>query len=268
MKKQILDRFWMLDKKRFRWLRWGFLCFIFAKLYQPAATISLLYADEKKESGEKQVTSSQSKIVEERIQSSVNKVLAILKDKNLDKETKKVEVRKVVDPLFDIPLMAKLVIGRKHWAKFTEPQRKEFTELFIQALQDSYFEKVDLLTDEYVEFEKPVPQGNKFQMLTYILAKDKRYKMLFKLYWKAGEWRVYDVEIEGVSFVRSYGAQYDEFLQKHSIQELLSRLREKTMEVPKELAKKKQAPLREATTSQLPANPQEKSKATPEKSSP
>lgn len=208
-----------------------------------------VFAQEKKSAP---LETDAAKVVEARIKSSVNQVLQILKDKNMEKEAKKVEVRKVVDPLFDIPLMAKLVLGRNHWPKFTEAQRKEFTDLFVKALQDSYFEKVELLTDEYVEFEKPVPVADKFQMLTHIVAKDKRYEMLFKLYKKqgdsavrAGEWQVYDVEIEGISFVRSYSNQYDQFLQKNSVAYLLKRLREKTLDLPEDLKAKRTQPSRQ-----------------------
>lgn len=172
------------------------------------------------------------------IRGSVNKALDILKDKKLDKETKRKQVRTVVDSSFDIPLMAKLVLGRKHWPKFSETQRKEFTDLFVKAVQDSYFDKVDLLSNEYVEFDKPVSAGDKFQMASYLIAKEKRYKMLFKLYRKQDSWLIYDVEIEGISFVRSYGGQYDQYLQNNPVKDLLAQLREKTMGVPEELKSK------------------------------
>ena len=123
-------------------------------------------------------------VVDLRVRSAVNRVLEVLKDKKMEREIKKKEVRAQVDSLFDTPLMAKLVLGRAHWPKFSDEQKKTFTELFIKALQDSYFDKVELLTDEYVEFDKPESVGEKIQMMTYIIAKAKRYKMMFKLYKK------------------------------------------------------------------------------------
>lgn len=179
------------------------------------------------------------KAVDELVRTSVDIVLNTLKDKQRTKEEKREQVMKVIDPLFDIPLMAKLVLGRKYWPKFTEAQRKEFTGLFIKTLQDSYFDKVDLLTEEYVEFEKPALVEDKYYMLTYIVTKIKRYKMLFKLYKKKDLWMVYDVEIEGVSFVKSYSAQYDQFLQKNTVKDLLTKLSEKTLDIPEELKAKK-----------------------------
>lgn len=174
------------------------------------------------------------------VETTVNKVLAILKDKALAREEQKRQVMAVGDDLFDMNLMAKLVLGREHWPKFDAKQQKEFTDLFVKQLRDSYFEKVDLLTDETVEFKDPALQPDgKVQMLTHILSKNERYEMLYKLYKdkKSGAWKAYDVEIEGISLVKAYGAQYDEFLRKSAPTDLLKKLREQPFERPKDLDK-------------------------------
>lgn len=174
------------------------------------------------------------------VETSVDRVMTILKDKALGRDEKKKKVMTVGETLFDMALMSKLVLGREHWPKFDPKQQKEFTDLFVRQLQDSYFEKVDLLTDETVEFKDPVLQKDgKAVMLTHILSKNERYEMIYKLYQKAGAWKAYDVEIEGISLVKAYGAQYDEFLQKSSAAELLKKLREQPFERPKDLEKSK-----------------------------
>lgn len=174
------------------------------------------------------------------VETSVDQVMKILKDKSLGREEKKKKVMAVGESLFDMALMSKLVLGRENWPKFDAKQQKEFTDLFVKQLQDSYFEKVDLLTDETVEFKDPALQKDgKAVMLTHILSKNERYEMIYKLYQKAGVWKAYDVEIEGISLVKAYGAQYDEFLRKSSPAELLKKLREAPFERPKDLEKTK-----------------------------
>ncbi|MBI4055215.1 MAG: ABC transporter substrate-binding protein [Elusimicrobia bacterium] len=170
------------------------------------------------------------------IERSASAVLDVLKDKASDRETRKRKIGEIADPLFDFPLMAKLTLGRKHWPGLTPAQQKEFTDLFVKTLQDSYFDKVDLLSDETVEFEDPAPtEKGKYQMLVYVLSKSERHKMLYKLYKKGPIWKVYDVEIEGISLIKSYGSQYDQFLQNGSVSDLLKKLREKSLEQPGEL---------------------------------
>jgi len=177
------------------------------------------------------------------VRNTVESVLKILKDEKKSDEQMKEAVMKIVDPVFDFELIAKLVLGRKHWGAFKPAQRKAFTDLFVKQLRDSYFEKVDILSDEKVEYEKPkkaAKNGRKATMLTHIVAKDERYDMLYKLYKgkkKGAAWKVYDVEIEGISLVKSYGAQYDQFLQKSSPDELLKKMKEKVLDTPDDLKK-------------------------------
>lgn len=173
------------------------------------------------------------------VEDSVKAVLAALRDKALKPQARRDAVMGVIDPVLDFPLMAKLALGRKHWPELDAAQQKEFTQLFVRSLQDSYFEKMDLLTDEKVEFDKPEPaEKGKFQMMTTILSKGDRHKMLYKLYKKDSSWKVYDVEIAGISLVKSYGAQYDQFLKTGSVADLLKKLREKALGQPEELKAK------------------------------
>ena len=174
------------------------------------------------------------------VEASVDQVMKILKDKAIQRGDKKKKVMAVGEQLFDMALMSKLVLGRENWPKFDAKQQKEFSDLFVKQLQDSYFEKVDLLTDETVEFKDPALQKDgKVQMLTHILSKNERYEMLYKLYKKNGAWKAYDVEIEGISLVKAYGSQYDEFLRKNRPADLLKKLREEPFERPKDLEKTK-----------------------------
>ena len=77
-----------------------------------------------------------------------NAVVSVLQKKDLDEKAKAKEISKIVTPIFDFPLMAKLALGRKHWPKLTPPQREKFTRLFTERLKTSYLEKTKLYTDE------------------------------------------------------------------------------------------------------------------------
>jgi phospholipid transport system substrate-binding protein len=48
--------------------------------------------------------------------------------------------------------------------------------------------------------------------------------MLYKLYSADNTWKIYDVEIEGVSIIRSYRSQFNEILQKGTFDELLQKM--------------------------------------------
>jgi len=163
---------------------------------------------------------------------AVDKVLVILKNSELPRDGKKAKILDVANKLFDMPLMAKLVLGRKHWSKFSETERTKFKDLFIELLQTSYFEKLELLTDEMVEFEEPTPiprRKNQYSLKTYLKSKDEKIELGYKFYKNknGNAWLVFDVEIEGVSILKSFGSQYREYLQDHSTLELFNKMNEK-----------------------------------------
>jgi phospholipid transport system substrate-binding protein len=172
------------------------------------------------------------------VEGTVNAVLDVLRKKDLDQPQLKARVLAIITPAFDLPLMGKLVLGRAHWPKLNEAQRKEFLDLFVKTIHDSYYEKISLFTDETVEFDAPAPsEKGKYEMMTRIVSKGQRYKLLYKLYRSGTAWKVYDVELEGISLVRTYSAQYDQVLQKGPVEDLLAKMREKALPVPEDIKK-------------------------------
>ncbi len=150
---------------------------------------------------------------------------SVLRNKELDVEAKEKKIDKIVDPIFDFPLMAKLALGRTHWPKLTEPQREKFTELFVALLKKTYREKITLYTNEELVF-KPVTKKTKstIQIPTELMYKDKKIVMLYKLRKLGKKWMIYDVEIQGVSILLTYKSQFDDILRDGTVEELLSKL--------------------------------------------
>jgi len=153
-----------------------------------------------------------------------NAVISVLQRKDIDEKAKEKQVSKIVSPIFDFPLMAKLALGRKHWPKLTPPQREKFTRLFVERLKTSYREKVALYTNERVSF-KPAVQKKKIVYIPMeLISKDRKIVMLYKLRKVDKRWKIYDVEIQGVSILLTYRSQFDDILRSGTVEDLLSRL--------------------------------------------
>jgi ABC-type transporter MlaC component len=167
------------------------------------------------------------------IEKTVNSLLAILQDKTNDRDARRKKIFAVMDSVGDFALMGKLTLGPAHWPKFDEAQRKEFIDLFAKAIRDSCFEKLDIYTNETVELDAPAPTDKgKFAMPVTVLSKGQRYAAIFKLYKTKAGWKTYDIEAEGISFVRTYAAQYDQVLEKGSPRDLLDKMRSKALATP------------------------------------
>jgi len=50
--------------------------------------------------------------------------------------------------------------------------------------------------------------------------------MLYKFYQENGQWKIYDLEIQGVSIIRSYQSQFKEILRTSSFDDLLLKMQE------------------------------------------
>ena len=172
---------------------------------------------------------------EEKLRMSVGKVFTVLSDKELTMDQKKIKVVEITDSVFGYPLMAKLSLGKKHWSKFNSKQRSEFTSLFTELFQDFYVDKLDLFSDEKIQFQPPVlVNKKKVQIPTVLISKEKEYSMQYKMAKTKNGWRIYDIEIEGVSLIHTYRSQYVHILESGEIEDLLTKMREKKIENDKD----------------------------------
>ena len=170
------------------------------------------------------VTADDKSAAEEFLKSNLDAVFAVLQNKDLSPQARNSEVVEIVTPMFDFTLMGKLSLGKTYWPELSPDQRERFTELFVERLRRSYLNKLTAYTDEKIIYESPVAVKKKVHMPTLLISKGKKISMLYKLYPTNNSWKIYDVEIEGVSIIRSYRSQFNEILQKGTFDELLQKM--------------------------------------------
>lgn len=176
----------------------------------------------KKDSEDPNYPSDPSKL----IRTKWNAVISILQNKDLDQEARVEKINKLVNPIFDFPLMAKLALGREHWPKLTDEQQEIFTRLFVERLRTSYREKIALYTNEEILFKPTQKKKSTISIPMELKTKDKKIAILHKLRKVDKRWKVYDVEIQGVSILMTYRSQFNDILSKGTVEDLLSRLAE------------------------------------------
>jgi phospholipid transport system substrate-binding protein len=119
-----------------------------------------------------------------------------------------------------------LTLGSKYWPGLTRENKDKFTALFVKRLKKTYSAKLTSYRDETVLYEPATKTGKKVQIPTYLVSKDEKTSIVYKLYKSKNEWQIYDLEIEGVSVVRSYRSQFTDILQRGTIDDLLLKLEE------------------------------------------
>lgn len=160
----------------------------------------------------------------ELLETKIEPALAVLQRKDIGQQEKNNKVVEIVEPIFDYVLMAKLTLGRKYWPGLSEKNKKKFTDLFVARLKASFIDKLSLYTDEKIAFDTPVQKGIKIRIPARVISKNNSIAMIFKLYKSSNSWKIYDVEIEGVSLISTYRSQFYDILSKGSIDDLLAKL--------------------------------------------
>jgi phospholipid transport system substrate-binding protein len=158
------------------------------------------------------------------LKTNLDAVFTVLQKKDLDQQAKNKEIVDIVTPMFDFELMARLSLGKKHWSGLSQDKKERFTELFIKRLKRSYLSNFNLYTDEKVLYEPSVQVKKKIHAPTYLISKDKKISILYKFYNAQENWKIYDLEIQGVSIIRSYRSQFSSILESGTVDDLLLKL--------------------------------------------
>ena len=148
----------------------------------------------------------------------------VIQAEDIDQKVKEKIIDTIISPIFDFTLMGKLALGRTHWPKLTHPQREKFTQLFAKRLKDSYREKISLYTDEKALLKPAIQKEKTVFIPMQLMSKDKKIDMLYKLRKVDKCWKIYDVEIQGVSIILTYRSQFNDILLKGTVKDILSQL--------------------------------------------
>lgn len=133
----------------------------------------------------------------------------------------------IVLPHFDTDYASLLVLGR-HARAATPAQRVAFAQAFYQALTRRYAEGLVAYTRGSVKVlpaSGPLDQRRTIVRTTVLLASGKNLSVDYAFRRTAsGEWKAYDVIVEGISYITNYRNQVDAEIQKVGIDGLIKRL--------------------------------------------
>ena len=167
------------------------------------------------------------------IKTGSQEVLQILREpqggSGLSFQQRRDKILSVVNQYFDFEEMAKRALGRP-WKAQPPEKRQEFAQLFKQLLYNTYINRIEHYTgsNEQIFYDYQRVQGDLALVKTHILYQgSSNVSIDYRLQLEGGEWKVYDVVVEGMSFVENYRGQFASILANESFDSLLSRLRQK-----------------------------------------
>lgn len=163
------------------------------------------------------------------VKKKVSVIFDLLGKQDIEKNERNEKIVGELNEIMDFQLAAYLSLG-KHWKKISKTQKKEFVKIFQQYINNYIVEKIDLYTNQKIDIgDSKIVKKGRAELEIGILSGGETLQVNFKLRKnKKKEWRVYDVDIEGVSLITTFRSQFSGVLKNSSFEELLEKLKNPT----------------------------------------
>jgi phospholipid transport system substrate-binding protein len=135
-------------------------------------------------------------------------------------------IDEILLPRFDRKFAAQVVLA-KNWRTATADQRKRFIEAYYQALVRKYADGVLEFDPDKIEvlpFRGDLSKPRARVRTTVALDDGSKAAVDYELVKRDSDWLVFNVVIEGVSYVRNFRAELDAEIRNSSLEAVIARL--------------------------------------------
>lgn len=168
------------------------------------------------------------------VQNTIDEVIRLVTDEKLKVPGQATHRRQLLEETigkqFDFEEMAKRSLAA-HWKSRNASEHQEFVTLFRKLLSNTYAGKIENYSGETVNYLKERLKGGYAEVQTSMNSAKNVISLDYRLILKGGNWRVYDVVVNGVSLVKNYRSQFTRIIHRSSYEDLVTTLREKSSEI-------------------------------------
>ena len=147
-----------------------------------------------------------------------------------DENYLRAKVDELVIPKLDIELMSKIVLGKKNWTSMSPVLRMRFQQVFRSLMVKTYMKSLTSFDGEKIKF-LPYKKGKRPDVArvqsVYLLNEGElsvNYSLKLN---KSSEWKVYDINIDGISLIKNYRSDFKSHIERDGIDSLIEELEEK-----------------------------------------
>jgi phospholipid transport system substrate-binding protein len=159
-----------------------------------------------------------------------NRALEVL-GKNVSPSQREARFRILFDRDFDVPAIARFVLGR-YWRVATTAQQQEFVSLFAQYTALAYSNRLAQYSGETLRVTGSRPEPDGPMVTSEILRANGAppTKVDWRLSWTDGTYKITDVIVDGISMAVTQRSEFASVIQRHGgqVEGLLTLLRQKT----------------------------------------
>ncbi len=158
---------------------------------------------------------------------------AALQRSDVSLEKREVILADILSRGFDLPLIARFVLGR-YWRRATPEQRDSYVELFGQFVIKSYSRRLGGFAGSSFDIVSAEPIGKSDFLVTTILQR--KSGPSFKVGWRVrlidDKHKIIDVMVEGISMAVTQRQEFAAVLKRDGVERLLQILSAKVGRMP------------------------------------
>jgi phospholipid transport system substrate-binding protein len=168
------------------------------------------------------------------VKSTINDLIRVLDDETLKQperaEERRHQIEDIIKHRVDYKEMARRALGAS-WATLSQRDQHEFVSLFVQLLRDTFAGRITEHSDEQVVFLGELREDAFAEVKAQMKGRKIYTPVNFRLIYRAREWRVYDVVIDGASVVSNYRSQFTSIIRDVTYVGLVKKMRQKAIAV-------------------------------------
>lgn len=145
------------------------------------------------------------------------------------------QLKDVINGLMDFRELSRRALG-KHWDDRTEQERREFVDVFRELIRNSSVKKLGIYRADSVTYRPAEVDGDEARVTTIAHKDRKTVEIVYRLHRTDGEWKAWDMVIDGASTVRSYRDSFYREIEATSYEATYERLVQKLEEQEAEQA--------------------------------
>ena len=145
-------------------------------------------------------------------------------------------IDQVLLPRFDRKLAAQLVLA-KHWRSASDQQRERFINAFYDSLLRKYADgllEFDEDRIEVLEFRGDTSAKRSLVKTNVMLDDGTQVPVHYDLVNRGDRWLIFNVKVEGVSYVSNFRTELDAEIRSSSLQAVIDRLESEASPTPDE----------------------------------
>lgn len=158
---------------------------------------------------------------------AVSKILETAGDEP-NEETRE-QLKDVINSVIDFRELSRRSLGR-HWDDRTEQEKADFVDVFEQLIRNSSVKKLSIYRADSVTYDEPVVTRDGATVRTVAYKDRKSVEIVYEMHEVNGEWKAYDLVIDGASTVRTYRDSFYRQMAKGSYADMYDKLVRKLTE--------------------------------------